>query len=538
MLYILQPFLPFFAQGVIRDINRILPELEKVEPHFEGHLRRTCFYAFHFGKKLALGEEEIRLLYSATFFHDIGKISIPAGILNKCGPLTREEFRIMKSHPELGARICRRMGLSEELAGLVGAHHEKIDGTGYPHGLKGDLISPLARVLAVIEIYDALRSERCYKEPFLLTKSLEVLASEAANGKLDRHVVQDFSRFAGELTVEPEGITPELFEEDLNLNRKGAPRAFSAGALTGGGSPLMILVVEDDPDLRELNELALSKSGYNVVSATDAKEALEKLDRESIDIALLDIMLPDMNGFELCRKIRENPRLNDIHIIFLSALGRSEDKVKGFEAGGNDYIAKPFFLPELLARVKTGEKLIRQRRELERLASRDHLTGLYNRRFFVEMFGEQFERSKRYGRPLSILMIDIDNFKSVNDGHGHDVGDLVLKKIAGVLRARTRKSDIQVRYGGEEFIVVLSEIGLEGAIQAGLKLCQEIKKLVFTTPSSPFSVTVSIGVASYQEKSYAGWEEMLKDADLALYEAKRSGKDCVRTPCDYGAERP
>ena len=165
--------------------------------------------------------------------------------------------------------------------------------------------------------------------------------------------------------------------------------------------------------------------------------------------------------------------------------------------------------------------------------NRDPLTGLYNRRYFIEKLEGEFERATRYDRPLSVLMADIDDFKSVNDNHGHDAGDFVLKKIAGVLKAKTRKTDIQVRYGGEEFIVLLPEINLDGAIQAGIKLRHEIKKLVFDAFSTVFSITLSIGVASYLEKRYLTSEEMLKDADRALYTAKRNGKDCVRTPLDY-----
>lgn len=532
MFYILKPFQLFLGENVIRNVSALLPKLERVEPYFEGHLRRACFYAFHFAKKAGLSEQEARLLYLATFFHDIGKIQIPSEILNKCGPLKAEEFKVIEGHPHWGAKLCREMGLPEEIASLVESHHEKLDGTGYPGKLKAGAISPLARILATIEIYDALRSERCYKEPFSLDHSLQILFSQAEAGKLDGGIVRDFARFVEELPIDPDGISADVFSDGLGVGKASFSTCAPEPMPDGSGS-LTVLIVEDNNDLRELNQIALRKNGYRVTEASNAAEAFQRLKSEPVDIILLDVMLPDMDGFELCKKVREDPAYDRVRVIFLSALSQSEDKVRGFEAGGNDYIAKPFFYPELLARVRTEEELIRQRRELERLVNRDPLTGLYNRRYFIEKLEGEFERATRYDRPLSVLMADIDDFKSVNDNHGHDAGDFVLKKIAGVLKAKTRKTDIQVRYGGEEFIVLLPEINLDGAIQAGIKLRHEIKKLVFDAFSTVFSITLSIGVASYLEKRYLTSEEMLKDADRALYTAKRNGKDCVRTPLDY-----
>jgi len=178
-------------------------------------------------------------------------------------------------------------------------------------------------------------------------------------------------------------------------------------------------------------------------------------------------------------------------------------------------------------------RLIRQREELQRLAIQDPLTGLFNRCHFEDRLEEEFERARRYQRPFSILMIDIDDFKRINDTYGHDTGDDVLRKVGLVLRKKTRRSDTQVRYGGEEFVLIIPEAGLRGAIQVGNKLCREIRKLVFSTPTSAFSVTISTGVASSSAKPYSHWKEVFKDADRALYKAKASGKDCVKTAISY-----
>ena len=513
--------------------------MAKVEPYFEAHIQRACFYALNFGKGIGLSESELRRLYLATFFHDAGKVSIPAEILQKPGPMTREEFKVMEAHPTLGAEICLKLGPLEEIAPLVGAHHEKLDGTGYPNGSKGSDIPPLARILAIIEIYDALRSERCYKLPFALERSIEILRSEAAAGHLDRGLVDAFIKFGESHYVDPDILAVDFFREAASStagsglarpDSREMPREEAAGESRDQGEPLTILVAEDNADQLEIIQTILTKGRYRVVSAVNGQEAMERLAREPVDIALLDIMMPKLTGLEVCRKIREDPRLRNIYVIFLTALVAGEDRVKGLEMGANDYITKPFYIPELMARISVAERLTHERREMERQAAHDPLTGLYNRRTFEERLGPEFDRAKRYGRPLSILMIDVDDFKRVNDKYGHDWGDVVLKEVARVLREKTRKSDIPARYGGEEFIMMLPEIALEGAEQAAEKIRQEIDGLRFNPNSlPPFSVTVSVGVASSSSRSYEDSRAAVKDADLALYRAKRNGKDRVES---------
>src|ERR1051326_4369382 len=160
MLYLLRPY-PLNWEGKARGrLETFVDRLSKVEPYFEAHVQRACFYALNFGRYIGLSDDEMRLLYHATFFHDAGKISIPAAILQKPGPLTDEEFAVMKTHPVLSAEMCLKLGALEEVATLVAAHHEKLDGSGYPRGLKDKDIPFLARIVATIEIYDALRNER------------------------------------------------------------------------------------------------------------------------------------------------------------------------------------------------------------------------------------------------------------------------------------------------------------------------------------------------------------------------------------------
>jgi diguanylate cyclase (GGDEF)-like protein len=303
--------------------------------------------------------------------------------------------------------------------------------------------------------------------------------------------------------------------------------------------PTTVLVAEDHEDQRALCEMVLQKAGYRVIAVNNGRKAIEKLHEEAIDIALLDIMMPEMSGLEVCRSIREESEQRSIYVIFLTALARGEDRVKGLESGADDYITKPFYHRELLARVSVGERLIAQRRELERLAALDPLTELYNRRMFEEKFAAEFERAKRYRRALSFLILDLDNFKQVNDEYGHQQGDAVIKTLARIMREKTRRSDTLARYGGEEFALILPEVDAAGAGIVAEKIRREIKKVTFEAkPGERFSVTISIGLTSFEHGSYGESSEMFRDADQALYKAKASGKDCVVASASSGPARP
>jgi diguanylate cyclase (GGDEF)-like protein len=544
MLYLLRPF-PLSWEGENQQrLEAFAVRLEKVEPYFEAHVQRACFYALNFGKWIGLSENEMRLLYQATFFHDAGKVSIPPKILQKPGPLTPEEFAVMSNHPTLGEEMCLKLGPLEEIAPLVAAHHEKLDGSGYPRGLKDKDIPLLARILATIEIYDALRSERVYKQPFSLEKSIEILRQEAVAGHLDRALVDEFVKFGESQYVDPDILAVDFFRDPekpalaRTTQAKPAPKLAEVALQetpteANSETPLTVLIAEDNADQMEILQTILGQGRYRILCAMDGEEAWEKLASERVDIALLDIMMPKITGLEVCRRLREDPRMKNMYVIFLTAMVSGEDRVKGLELGANDYMTKPYYVPELMARLSVGERLTRQRREIEKHAAHDALTGLHNRRTFEERLNHEFARGKRYSRPLSILMLDVDDFKQINDQYGHHWGDVVLQAVGRVLAERTRKSDISARYGGEEFILMLPEVGLEGGAQAGEKLRQEIASLKFDPDSGPsFSLTVSIGVASTSARRYEDGLGVVKEADLALYRAKRTGKNRVEFSAD------
>jgi two-component system, cell cycle response regulator len=301
-------------------------------------------------------------------------------------------------------------------------------------------------------------------------------------------------------------------------------------------SPLTVLVIEDHPDQRELLMIVLQKEGYRVIAAANGVEALEKLEKEPAQIVLSDIMMPKMNGFELINRIRSNPAFKNIYLILITARIQEGDRVRGLDLGADDYITKPFSFSELLARVRVGSRLVQYQRHLEYQTLIDALTGLFNRRAFEKKIEEEFERAKRYRHPLSLLIVDIDNFKMINDTYGHHTGDNVLKKIGEALQEKTRRSDFACRYGGEEFVLILPESDLASALQAAKKMVGEIKGHTFGTLARPFSLTISIGVSSTSTKDYSEWQEMLQDADQALYLAKNKGKD--RVECSLTENAP
>lgn len=295
------------------------------------------------------------------------------------------------------------------------------------------------------------------------------------------------------------------------------------------GSPLTVLVIEDHPDQRDLLAIVLRREGYRVLTAANGLEALGKLETEDVQIALSDIMMPKMDGFELIKHVRANPGLRSLYLILITARIQEGDRVRGLDLGADDYITKPFSFSELLARVRVGSRVVQYQRHLEYQTQIDSLTGLFNRRAFEKKIEEEFERSKRYHNPLSVLLLDIDNFKSVNDTYGHHGGDAALVKIAEIFRERTRQSDFPSRYGGEEFVLILPETDQANALQVAGKIHDSIRSCSFGPASRPFEITVSIGVSSTSSTFYSDWRQLIDAADRALYQAKNSGKNRIET---------
>jgi len=294
-----------------------------------------------------------------------------------------------------------------------------------------------------------------------------------------------------------------------------------------------LLLVEDDTSILRLLQFQLKRAGFGIRTAMTVDEGRACLQEMSCcELILLDRRLPDGDGLTLCNEIRSrNP-----HAYILMLTGETSDaaKLEGFSCGADDYVTKPFQFQELLARIRAGlrivelqKALLESNRKLEEMSNTDPLTSLRNRRFFERNFSTMFEHARRYERPLSVAMVDVDHFKTINDRYGHAAGDAVLKCVARVLSATTRKSDLVARLGGEEFAVVLPEIALFESLQFSEKIRAAIAMATVEFENQPIRVTVSLGIANVPHSKFDNVESLLEAADLALYRAKGNGRNRV-----------
>lgn len=293
-----------------------------------------------------------------------------------------------------------------------------------------------------------------------------------------------------------------------------------------------ILIVDDTP--RNIQLLGnLLKEDYQINVANTGKKAIEMIKKIPPDLILLDVMMPEMDGFETCRILKMDQTYKDIPIIFLTARSQTEDIVKGFESGGVDYVTKPFNSLELKIRVKTHIDLRKKTIKLLELSELDGLTMIPNRRRFQGFLGNEWRRCLRKNSPISLLMIDIDFFKRYNDNYGHLEGDDCLKKVAhAIVTSVNRPGDLAARYGGEEFAVVLSDTDVENARSIALKIQSNVHNLNIPHTGSTVAdtVTLSIGIGGMVPTMTSSMELLIKRADDSLYEAKKNGRNQIAPP--------
>jgi diguanylate cyclase (GGDEF)-like protein len=309
--------------------------------------------------------------------------------------------------------------------------------------------------------------------------------------------------------------------------------AAPAAELIIGNRPPRIVVVDDEPSILEMMRLRLESMGAAVVSVVRGADAVPVVRAQHPDIILLDIMMPDVDGYAVIRQLKEDEATRQIPVIFMTARDEIDSRVLGLDLGAHDYVTKPFNTIELIARIRAAlrvkalqDELTEKNKMLEQLAQSDPLTGLPNRRTFDEQVYTEMERARRNNQPLSCLIFDIDDFKDINDVHGHQAGDEVLRQIGRVLLGRKRRTDLAARYGGEEFVWLLPGASQQAALELGEWLLRTISEMQVVTTPVPLRVTVSIGVSTYQPEAHGDvpTTALLQHADEALLEAKRSGK--------------
>lgn len=305
-----------------------------------------------------------------------------------------------------------------------------------------------------------------------------------------------------------------------------------------------ILLVDDDPDTIRVLGRILAPLG-EVKFATNGQEALRLARQAAPDVILLDAEMPGLSGFQVCERLKADPALADVPVIFVTSHGEPTFEVSGFDIGAADFIAKPINAQLVLARVKNQLRVKHMADELRRIGAVDVLTGVANRRRFDEVLEQEWRRARRTAEPLTLLMIDVDHFKLFNDHFGHPAGDACLRSVAqAVVGSSLRPADLVARYGGEEFVMLLPKTPRTGGMHVAHSMLEAVEHLGIAHPESPTApiVTVSVGAACYDEESdywLPRWSDsrltedrragctaqrLVEAADRALYAAKHAGR--------------
>jgi diguanylate cyclase (GGDEF)-like protein len=288
-----------------------------------------------------------------------------------------------------------------------------------------------------------------------------------------------------------------------------------------------VLVVDDEPDKRQLLAFALEMEGYQVQTAADGAEGLAATESAPPDLIITDVMMPRMDGYEMVRRIRSNPQTKFIPVIIQSAArGEARDIRLGSEVGALGYITDPTDLDLLRARARTLLEFKNYLDSCEEAAFTDHLTGLANRRRFERQLEKEVSRSERYKHRFCLLLVDLDNFKTVNDTYGHDSGDEAIRSLANALQAGTRGIDTSARIGGDELAVILPETDLARGLEVAERLRERVRTMHVPGVGR---ISASFGIAEYPSHAATG-RDLYAASDAALYDAKRRGRDRVGQP--------
>ncbi|MBL7133561.1 MAG: diguanylate cyclase [Phycisphaerae bacterium] len=289
---------------------------------------------------------------------------------------------------------------------------------------------------------------------------------------------------------------------------------------------MKVLIVDDSAHALAIAKARLTQEGLEVVCADSGQTGLEAAAREKPDLILLDIDMPGLSGFDVCRKLKADPQLRTIPVIFLTAVAGAEQKVRGLDLGATDYVTKPFDAFELRARVRAALRTKHLQDLLNEHAHVDPLTGLPNRRAIMECLQREWARIQRHGGLFSLIMADVDRFKHINDTYGHNVGDRVLQEVANAIAGRCRKVDLAGRYGGDEFAVVAPGGAAADVLPLAQRCGWAIEQIRINVVETVVTTTASLGVAD--SANVGSVKDLIERADAALYSAKNAGGNTVQ----------
>jgi len=468
-----------------------------------------------------------------------------------------EQERFATDHNELGAALLEDWRLPK-LYVLSAFHHEAPEQARLPEGSREFTVCNLLHVAALLSRFCVAREEeRRTLVAELLLATAKIGLDHSAMSKLTDEVVAQWREWGKILDVK----TQDVPSFDALVQEKSATAATPVPVTDGSGaqSSLNVLVVDDERTTVLLVEQLLRGLGHKVHSAGDGRTGLAMAMSVRPQIIISDWIMPGLDGLAFCKALRQTEEGQLIYFIILSALEQDDQLVEAFESGVDDYLMKPFTPRVLAARLRAGPRVIKLQedakhdseslrrfaaelavanRRLQQAALTDPLTGLPNRRYGMERLEQEWAATARNQRPLSCMVVDIDQFKQINDTFGHDSGDMVLRQVAAVLRKEARIEDVVCRIGGEEFLVISPDTPLSAALTLAERLRNAVGRGRAAHGAISHNTTVSIGV-SQREPGMVRMDELIKAADNALYEAKRAGRDRVaanspRVPTQLG----
>jgi len=490
-----------------------------------GHAGRVAAYMALLGRELGWPKERLEEVQNVAFLHDIGKIGVSDRVLLKAGPLTSEEWELVRQHPGISAEIARPL-FDEELIAAVRHHHEHFDGSGYPDGLAGAAIPTLARAMCVVDCYDAMSCQRPYRRALSYRQCLAELR-RCSGTHFDPAMVEAFRRTLRRLQRRRARVTKlaaqaaQLIDPAAHLRLR--TRADEARSEYAQMTKALREFRDDNPTVRFVTSFALC--GDECIIVLDSGET------ESDASHVGDPYLPDDELAHMLagEGLLANVLTADDYGVWVSGIAAIRDD-KGavvaaltVDAPAVESLGQPLAgdHSQTLATMLQAAAIRFSRAEVEAIT--DGLTGLYNHRYLHERLEEELVRAQRRGHQLSLLFCDCDQFKTYNDEYGHKAGDSALMRIARLIEASSRRSDLAARYGGEEFVLVLVDTDAAGARTVAESLRSEIEA---SSARGGRPLTVSIGIATFPDDASAR-DELLDKADWAMYAAKRAGRNRV-----------
>ena len=554
------------AELHLATIEALARAIDAKDGTAENHIRRVQLYATAVARELGMSDAEIQAVRTAALLHDIGKLAVPEHILSKPGPLTAEEFQKVQAHPQVGADIIAAVPFPYPVAPLIQNHHERWDGRGYPRGLKGDDIPLGARILFLVDYFDALTSNRPYHEAMTFEAAVALIEQEAGKA-LDPRAVEAFVRVLPQVRGDAESADKE--------RKTGPIDAASAQTARTDGSKSSVFndIAIAHGEIYALYQIAQTMGTSLGVSDTMALIA-SKL-TSLVPFSACTLFLYDENSNLLtCRfatgtdyELMQQLTLKGGQGITGWVARNRRPLVNARPSGDLEAAGSP--LPTILQSALVcplllGDRVIGtlavyhtapsfygddHRRLLDRVCEQaaavihnsivfeqtheasltDPLTNLPNTRFMVNHLARELSRAERGSAEVSLLVMDLNDFKDINDTFGHHVGDRALREVAQVLRGAIRPYDVCVRYAGDEFIVVLAGCGWDEAEYKRLELQEAVESLVFEAKSGvrmPLSISAGAAVFPHDGSSY---EVLMAKADRRMYRNKVMHKRDVRT---------